>query len=570
MPAVLLLATGTRAQSIAFQDATASALIPPLGGAAGVSVVDYDRDGWDDILFTTSIGPVHLFKNNADGTFSDQTAAAGLSVNGNYTAAVLADFDNDGNTDLFLGGRAGTAARLFMGTAEHTFVEDESLAGIAADISVGSATVADYDEDGYLDIFIATRDTTDILYRNTMISELSFEDVSAARGVLGEEQSVAMQSTWIDFDMDGDLDLFNVHDGTYQNRLYENVGNSQMPNIASVAQIASSGAGNGMGTAWSDYNNDGWPDAYITRIGKAGFFENNGDGTFSDIAASSGAEPNGMSWGTVFADFDLDGDEDLFVASTFGFDGTPSMLYENHKGRFTEIGTSAGVRFDLDSFGAARGDFNNDGLPDLVVTDSRGSSKLLINTTDTSNNWLKVLLVSETSNSDGIGATVQAIAGVTTLSRYIMAGDSYCSQSPPVAFFGLKTFDSVDTLRVIWDSGEHDVLTNLNANGTVIVRRTASSTAIADGPGLNATASVTHFPEPFATTTRFEIEGSSSPTTFVVFNLLGREVARRDVSAGQSNSFTFDGSALPTGIYYYKFETREAREVVAGAMTIVR
>ena len=186
----------------------------------------------------------------------------------------------------------------------------------------------------------------DVLYRNTGgAGPTIFEDASTQAGIGGPAPSVAMQATWVDYDHDGDQDLFCVHDSRTLSRLYQNHGFLPLLDVAASARIDTYPTETtccNMGIAWGDFDGDGWQDAYVTRIGHGGLYRNNADGTFTDVAQERGAARNGMSWGVVFNDFDNDGDPDLFIVSTSGYDGTPTLLYRNEAGAFTEIGAQAG------------------------------------------------------------------------------------------------------------------------------------------------------------------------------------------------------------------------------------
>ena len=282
-------------ESLSFTDASAG--VATIGVARGVAVADYDGDGWDDVYVSVVDGVSSLFRNRQDGTFEDVGARAGVAVQGKSAVALWGDVDGDGRPDLFVGQRWGSVNRLFLQNEDGTFRDEGSVSGIDRRARVATAAFGDFDNDGKLDLFLATLASPDLLYRGAPgESDAFFVDITEEAGVAGLSSSTPMQATWVDFDRDGDLDLFAVHDGySVESRLYRNDGRLPLVDVAPEANIASVGVGYSMGVAWGDVDGDGWPDAYVTRIDTGGLYRNNGNGTFRDVAIESGAARNG--WG---------------------------------------------------------------------------------------------------------------------------------------------------------------------------------------------------------------------------------------------------------------------------------
>lgn len=517
------------AQSITFEDISIEAGVETAGGGHGVAVADFDGDGWEDVYLAASQGRSVLFRNRGNGTFEDVTTASAVSVPGNAVNPVWGDIDNDGDPDLFVGVRSydGDSSRLFLNTGDGKFVNVIDQVNLDAAAVIGSAVFGDYDNDGRIDLFMATRESHDRLYRNGNGKPASFQDMTDTSNLAGQPSAIAMQATWNDYDKDGDLDLFAVHDGNLESRFYQQTdGFPPFSDVSTRAGVQVSRSS--MGVAWGDYNNDGWPDAYITNIDQGNLFRNKGDGSFEDVTVLSGTGLNGMSWGTVFADFDNDGDEDLFIGNTTDFDGRRSFLYENREGVFVNIAPDAGAALATNTFGVAAGDFNNDGRQDLFIADEGGQNKLLINTTEPLGNWVTIKLEGIEHNRMAIGATVRVVSGNRLFFRAIQGGGSYCSQSSPVIHIGLGGLSQIDTLEVHWGGSSKQVFKDVLVNRRLEIQEGGAVTVGNDIEEVPSKAfSLTSiYPNPFHSqaTLTFSLD-KVRYIKIQVFDLLGREVA---------------------------------------------
>ena len=548
----------TLSQTIRFEDQSSNANVGTAPGSTGIAVADYNNDGWDDLFIAAADGNSVLLENQHDGTFSDKTQEAGLIIPGNANAPLWGDLNNDGYIDLFVGSndRAGEG-RIFQGSASGQFVDVSELAGIDLSAIVGSASLGDYDNDGLLDLFIATREAEDRLYRNRSNSNvLSFEDISDRARIGGDSITIAMQATWVDIDRDQDLDLFAVHDGNVQSRLYEN--HAFLPLIDTSYSSDLKVARSAMGVSWGDYNNDGWPDVYITNIDQGNLFKNLGNGDFVDVTTETGTRLNGMSWGVVFADFDNDGDEDIFIGNTFDFDGRYSFLYENQNGQFVNIARDAGAALGTNTFGVATGDFNNDGLVDLIVADFGGDNRLLVNRSESPGNWVQLQLQGSSVNAMSVGATVEAVVGEKRFYRTISAGSSFCSQVSPRVHFGLGEATRIDTLRVTWGKErvqelvgiEANQLYNLVQNQSISVHR--EKVMLLEQHGTLSDI----YPNPIITTAK-AVYTLSQPrnVSLEVYDVLGRRVDTLYEGARGAGRFeyTLHREAYSAGVYLMRF-----------------
>lgn len=557
------------AQQIQFEDLSEAAGVFTAGGSHGVAVHDFNGDGFDDFFIAASRGQSVLFQNNGDLTFSDVTQQVGVDVSGDAVNPLWGDVNNDGLADLFVGTRgAKVANKLFLGDPAGGFVDVSDHSGMPVDISIGTAAFGDYDGDGWLDLFLATRDAPDKLLRNTAGGDSLFVDDSDLAGTSGFDFSIAMQATWQDYDLDGDVDLFAVHDGNLESRFYrQQAGFPRFVDVSNTAGIQV--ARSAMGVAWGDYNADGWPDAYVTNIAAGNLFHNNGDGTFLDVTEASGSQLNGMSWGVVFADFDNDGDEDLFIGNTFDFDGRRSFLYENRAGVFVDVAPQAGAALATNTFGVATGDFNNDGLPDLIVADEAGKNRLLINKTAIAGNWIQLSLTGLDENTMAIGTRVTLRRGAATVMQTVSGGDSFCSQKSNVLHLGLGGLNMVDTLVVQWSNNTVQRFTNLPVNQRYALTQGAVVNIGTDAPAGSerGAALLQNYPNPFLqhTTIRFRLK-QTSVIALKVYDLTGREVhtLRSGVHAAGLHHVALDFSKLKAGIYFYKLIT--PREILHRTM----
>lgn len=567
------MAIPAQAQSIRFADFSEAAGIRTSGGSHGIAVHDYDGDGWDDFYLAASNGRSALFRNNGDATFEDVTISAGVTVAGFAVNPIWGDLNNDGFADLFVGTRGdGHQSALFLNDGQGSFVEVSEASGVDMNMSVGSAVFGDYDGDGLLDLFLATRDAHDVLYRNTGRPDTMFVDETGTAGVGGLDFSVAMQATWNDYDRDGDLDLFAVHDGNLTGRLYQQKqGYPRFSNVTNAAGIEV--ARSAMGVSWGDFDNDGWPDAYITNIDQGNLFRNLGDGTFEDVTLQTGAGLNGMSWGVVFADFDNDGDEDIYIGNTFGYDRRKSFLYENRDGLFVNVAEQAGVALSTDTYGVAASDFNRDGLVDLVIADERGDNRLLINTSEGVGNWIALELSAATMNTTAIDARVKVVANDQAYYRTVSGGASYLSQVSNVIHVGVGQATEVDSVIIDWQPSNQQIVTALPANtryqifegGAVNVNAEASDILV------DHIIKVQSYPNPFHARTNIAFQlATSQHVTLQVFDGIGREIrlAINTVKAAGRHVVSLDTQDWPAGPYLYRLSTPQ--QSVSNLMLLVK
>lgn len=536
---ILLIPAFLTSQTARFYDRSTSLNVPVQFGNWGVSVADFNKDGWDDIfianIYNQSSAETSfcaLLKNNLGENFSDVTAAAGIRIKGSYKCGVWGDINNDGYPDLFVADAYGYGkCRLYRNNTNGTFTDITVSSGINSAISASTAAFGDYDNDGRIDLFIATEfPEYDYLYKNTSTStSISFADVTDKAGVGGFSSTTPMQGTFIDYDRDGDVDIYAVHDGYLPSSLFRNNGDGTFSDQSIATGLYDYGAGNSMGTYWKDYDFDGWEEVYVSRIGKGGLYKRQPDGKYLNIADSTGAEFNGMSWGIVWEDFDNDGDDDIYLVNNYAFNSVRSIFYENISGKFYDKAAEYGVNFTHSFYGLAAADFNNDGALDLVASATDGKNKLLINTKQQTGHWVKLSLIGTTVNAMAIGATVRFVAGGKSQRRTLTAGNSYASQMSSVLHAGFGNVTMIDTVEILWRKNYSQIFTHIPVDHHYTI---TEGKELISHSEHRATVTITHktilkqnFPNPFnpSTTIHYEIP-KEEYVELSIYDMMGRRI----------------------------------------------
>lgn len=480
--------------------------------AAGLALFDYDNDQDLDIYFLN--GSYHdsdpsgtpprnaLYRNDGQWHFVDVTEAAGVGDRGYGLGVAAADYDNDGDTDLYLNNYGPNVLYRNNNNGTFTDVTQSSGLGDAARMGAG-ANFLDIDNDGDLDLYVSCYvdclkeltepaqrggqpaylgpavsiygNTPDSLYRNN--GDGTFTDISAISGIAAHP-SAGMGTICGDYDNDGDTDIFVASDMS-NNHLLLNDGSGVFEEFGLFAGIAYDHHGveqGSMGLELGDVDNDGWFDLYLTSYQDqwAALYRNMGDGSFTDTTIKSGASTGTLqkvTWGSGLVDFDNDGDRDIFVACGhlqphIGlYDPRTSyrqlnILYEN-KGAalFADVSASAGtgLRVNRVSRGAGFDDMDNDGDVDVVILNSLDKATLMRNDSPAQGHWLQVQLQGVGTNREGIGAQVRVVAGDLTLLDEIRSGRSYQSDFGRRLYFGLGDRAAIDRIEVRWPGRKREV-----------------------------------------------------------------------------------------------------------------
>jgi hypothetical protein len=482
---------------------------------AGLALFDYDNDGDVDIYFLNGSAlkgakfktePTNaLYRNDGDFKFTDVTRQAGVGDTGYGLAVAVADYDNDGDQDIYLNNHGPNI--LYRNNGDGTFSDVTRQAAVAnGSRTAGGACFLDMDKDGDLDLYVSnyivfsydknvTRkmdgfDTyvgptsypliADNLYRNN--GDGTFTDVSKESGI-GKYAGAGMGTICSDYDNDGDTDIFIANDISVGNFLFKNDGTGKFEEIALVAGVAYDLHGDeqgSMGVDAGDYDNDGLFDLYVTsyQTQSATLYRNLGDDMFEDVTGMTGAGAGtvtGVTWGTGFVDFDNDGDRDIFVACGHLLDNIElfddSTLYfqpnvilmNNGDGKFTNVSEQGGdgMKVKLSSRGAGFDDLDNDGDVDVVILNARREPTVLRNDSNPKGHWLQVCLRGVKTNKDGVGARIKVIAGDLILIDEVHSGRSYQSHYGNRLYFGLGKHQRVDRIEVKWIGGGVDVLTDV-------------------------------------------------------------------------------------------------------------
>jgi len=482
-------------------------LLPETLGS-GCAFLDYDADGWQDILLLNSMDwPGHkrqrttlkLYRNNRNGTFTDVTQAAGLDVEMYGLGVAVGDYNNDGFPDIFISGVG--QSRLFRNTGKGTFQDVTKSSGLLGKQGLSTSAVwIDYDRDGFLDLFVcnyvrwsaehdvfcsldgknksyctpeAYRGDTCWLFHNQ--GNGTFEDVTATSGIF-DSSSKSLGVAMLDYDQDGWPDLLVAND-TQPNKLYRNLHNGKFKDVAVEAGLAFSTEGKaraGMGVDAADFDNSGKAGIIITNFDNEmiGLYRASTKG-YDDIAMQTGlgsASKNTLGFGCVFYDVDLDGLLDIAVANghidetvrnirgNVGYAQPPQLFQNLGGGKFRDVANEIGGEFDRPKVGRglAVGDFDGDGDLDLLLTTNNGGAYLYRNDVSNGHRSIRFHLVGTKSNRDAIGATVRLYVDGRVQTRMVRSGSSYLSQSELPVTFGVGKQDQIEKVVIAWPSGRSE------------------------------------------------------------------------------------------------------------------
>jgi hypothetical protein len=525
--ALLALAASAQAQSFSDQTAASGTALQQAGLLdtmdGGSVFFDYDGDRDLDLFVTNGRQACRLFRNNGNGSFTDVAAAAGLAGLRRTWGATAADYDNDGDPDLFITGISVDS--LMRNNGNGTFTDVTNAAGVT-DVNVTTAASwADYDGDGWLDLYLGNyvgepnfpyhQGAPNRLFHNNRNG--TFTDLAPQLGVICDDlypagapspgtQAIGctLSVLWLDYDNDRDPDLFVGNDfGPFvcPNKLYRNDGPSAGPGGWRFTDVSVSAGFDihefNMGISPGDIDGDGDLDVYTSNLGNNHLLQNDGNGTFTDITAAAGPVEGSMnnllltSWASVFEDFDNDGDMDLYVVNGF-IQTVPAMANEPLAPNSLWMNQGTGL-FQKASIplledtglgrGLSSGDYDFDGDSDLYLVNNGGPARLFRNETP-ARSWVQIAARGTASNRDAIGTRVEVETGGRRFVREIHAGSSYNSMHAKDPQIGLGSSTRMDVLRLLWRSGVVQELHGLPVGAKYDIVEPYADLSVAQGPRI--------------------------------------------------------------------------------------
>jgi hypothetical protein len=507
----------TQAAGIQFTHSFGARKLGSLLESTGAGCVwfDYNNDGLPDLYVVSGkpLGPEihpyplrqppatpphnHLYRNDGNGRFTDVTDQAGVGADLFSMAAIAADFDNDGLTDLLITGYGHIT--LYRNKGNGTFEDVTAKAGLNVPGWSISSTWLDYDRDGCVDLFVGRyvkfdpkyrayyaadnypgpldyEGETNLLFHNNCNG--TFTDVSKKSGI-ADHVGRTMGVTAADFDGDGYPDIYVSNDKT-ENFLFRNNHDGTFKEIAVMAGVAfgqNGEATSSMGPVFVDIENRGQPDLWVTDSHYNRLWRRTGPETFKDITEAAGIAQltaQYVSWGTGVYDFDNDGLRDIFIVHG----GLIHMVPQEHSvfrnvggGKFEDVSTAAGPFFQLKTVarGACFADYDNDGKVDLFIVNLGAPGYLLHNVSPAANHWLAVRLIGKKSNRDGLGARIEVAAGGVRQHAERVSGSGYLSQDDARVHFGLGNTAKADSVTITWPSGTVQTLRDVAADRVLVV-----------------------------------------------------------------------------------------------------
>lgn len=486
-----------------FTKITTGPFVATVGDSRSVNWVDVNNDGFMDCMITN--GPNSgqnnmLYINDGFGGFTTLTGDTIVKDKKPSDGSTWADIDNDGDLDCFVVNWYNQNNLLYTNNGSGTFTQ--ILSGPTVNDFGYSETAAwgDYDNDGFVDLYVTNSagSKKNFLYHNNGNNTFTKIITGAVVNDAKDSRSV----NWTDIDNDNDLDLFITNESNQNEDLYRNDGNGFFTKLTTGPLL--NNAGSTMSGSWGDYDNDGDLDVFLANDGSSNaLFRNDGNFNFTKIISDTVSKTNGHSFSSSWSDVDNDGDLDLFVTNAFGTTLKQlNYFYTNNgNGSFTKNSTDVIANDSTWAYGCAFGDYDNDGFEDLAVATTRFASvdrtDLLYHNNGNSNKWITIKLIGVQANKAAIGTRVRVKATINGnpvwQMREISAQNAHCSQNDIRAHFGLGNATQIDSIKIEWVPGAIETLTNINVNQIISITQSISTVGIKEVASNNE---ITIYPNP--------------------------------------------------------------------------
>lgn len=559
-----------------FTKVTTGQFVNDGGASRSVNMIDYDNDGDLDIYVTH--GPAGgqnncLYKNNGTGTFTKVTDIVIVQDGRRSDGSSWADIDNDGDLDLCFVNWSGAGNNLYVNNGNGTFTFLNSSPVSTTGGYSETCSWGDYDNDGLVDLFVtnsAGAGRRNFLFKNTGNTNFVRIDTSIVN-----EIGISRGVNWVDIDNDNDLDLFVANEESQRCFLYKNNGAGYFTKVNGTPITAE--LGNHWSGSWGDYDNDGDLDLFSTFWGGVNsLYRNDGNFTFTKMTGDTLVNDPGYYASSAWADFDNDGDLDIFLTQAYGTPG-PNRLYKNLLNEtgvfeFQKVANDPSVSDIGYSYGFSWGDLNGDGFVDLYIANtlSENQNNYCYMNNGNNNSRVQIRCVGTTSNKAGIGAKIRVKANTwgepTWQLRVIEGQNGYCAQTLWQSF-GLWVATTIDSIVVEWPSGNKSVFTNVAINKSYTITENGGITNIENEFNYNGAPSdfrlEQNYPNPFNPSTNISFQIAKPESVKLnVFDMTGKLVAA--LINGNYNpgnyEIKFNGENLSSGIYYYKLESSSFSE----------
>lgn len=517
----------------------------------GGSWVDYDGDGDVDLYNSNRDYENNFLYRNDAGTFTRITTGVVVNNSDRNQGTYWADYDNDGDLDVYMCSDVDVN-KLFYNDGTGNFTEVLTGSIVTDNYQSEAAAWADYDNDGLVDLFVANESNQDnCLYHNDgggLFTRIMVGDIVNDGGS-------SHGAAWADYNNDGYPDLFVANESGQDNFLYMNNGTGTFTKIL-TGDIVNDG-GDSMGPTWGDYNNDGHLDLFVSNYnGEVSFlYENNGDGTFTKITTGNVVTDTGYPQSSAWADINNDGHKDLIIGNSHSSSSSSCInhLYINNgNGTFTAIGGESLVTDTQPTSSLSLGDYNEDGFLDISATSNLQSNKLYLNNGN-GNNWVNILLEGVVSNKSAIGAKVRVKANIsgTDVWQYqeVCTFNGKRSQSSLNVEFGLGNASQIDSLIIEWPSGIVCYYTNVAGNTFYYIDETCNSL------GINEliVGSISAFPNPFSNELYVDLTKFTGVGIIQLIDLTGRVVVKHEIN--RIGTQLVNVGEISQGVYLIKLLT---------------